>query len=402
MPILHKIIEITTRKKYIEIFEKRGCEIFYDISQKRKIPHVKIDQALLIELFPNKQNIHIECECDECHKKKKKQICAIKYWDDNILLCNDCARKRRYNDKEFVAKMVEKMKNTNRKRYKKDFASQTEETKNKMKKTCLKRYDAEWAAQNPRIVQKQKDTCIERYGTEWASQNKKIKEKGRNSQIEKYGRLYSQTEEFRERVKEKSRKHYNTDHPLSSEIVKQKRYATNVDRYGAPNPLQNEQVKQKQRKTMYENGTCPSSKQQRHICNLLCGELNYPFYFSLDIALVGDKIDVEYDGGGHGLAVRLSKGAYTKENFEKDEQKRYFTLKNNGWKIIRLIAPHDKLLPDQTIIDVINKSKEYLNQNHHSIKIFMEENKVICSQFETTIDEFLNMNFKEENYEKIM
>lgn len=47
MSILHKIIEITTKKKYIDVFKENGCEIFYDIFQKRKVLYVKIDQVLL-------------------------------------------------------------------------------------------------------------------------------------------------------------------------------------------------------------------------------------------------------------------------------------------------------------------------------------------------------------------
>lgn len=318
--------------------------------------------------------------------------------------------------------MVKKMKNTNRQRYKKDFASQTEETKNKMKQTCLDRYDVEWASQNPKIVQKQKDTCIERYGTEWACQNEEIKEKWRNSQIEKYGKLYSQTDECKERKKQTCLKRYDVEYVLQSNIIKEKSKATcmnkyevphvlckspireKIDRdffnkYGETNPMRVPKIKEKTIENLLKNpdNNVKISKQQKHLCAILGGHLNYPeLGYVLDIAFNQDKIYIEYNGGGHNKSVFVYH-TLTQREFNIKELKRKQKLKNQGWKIIQFECKTDKLLCDEILIKIFDQSKKYLHDKHHAIKIYIDKNKVVCSQFVCTIDKFLNMNFEGEN-----
>ena len=86
-------------------------------------------------------------------------------------------------------------------------------------------------------------------------------------------------------------------------------------------------------KTMYKNGTCPTSKQQYTIYELLMHEygednckLNYPcLNYNLDcMLLIGDiRIDVEYDGW-----------AWHK-NSEHDNIRNERVL-NEGYKILRI------------------------------------------------------------------
>jgi len=65
---------------------------------------------------------------------------------------------------------------------------------------------------------------------------------------------------------------------------------------------------------LYKNKTGVSSYPQRYICNLLNGELNYPIgNLSLDIALLDNKIYIEYDGSGHDL--RVVRGQLTEKEF---------------------------------------------------------------------------------------
>ena len=69
---------------------------------------------------------------------------------------------------------------------------------------------------------------------------------------------------------------------------------------------------------MYKNRSQKSSSQQRHICNLYNGELNYPIsQFNADIAFIDEKLICEYNGGGHWLNVKTNRE--TQEEFDKKE-----------------------------------------------------------------------------------
>lgn len=389
MPIFHKLIDVALTKKWKELGYKKTKSI---TAKQRSISYTSVYMDDLFRLFP-KSGEKIEGICDECGEYFLRHASCIKHFDDGIIRCRKCTCKKLYSDKDFVNNMIAKMKATNLKRYGKESPSQTKEVKNKMKATCLERYGTEWGAQSKIVQDKMKATCLETYGTEWAAQNKDVKNKIKNSQIEHYGMLYAQTDEFKEQRKQTSLKNYGTEYPLSAEEVKQKRYATNIKKYGVPNPLQRQEIKEKQLQTLMNNSNNNVfvSKQQKHLHDILGGKLNYPECgYCLDIAFVDEKTYIEYDGGGHDLSVKVYH-TMTKEEFDKKQHKRYFTLKNNNWKMIRLVALNDKFLPDDIIIEIVNKAKRYLNQDHHSITIYLEEDKVSCSMFECSIAEFLSM-----------
>ena len=145
--------------------------------------------------------------------------------------------------------------------------------------------------------------------------------------------------------------------------------ATMIKRYGVDNPTKNKEILNRAIKntisSFYKNGTGPSSKQQRHICNLLNGKLNYPVdKCLLDIAFPDEMIYIEYDGGGHDLSVKF--GNLTKEQFNAKEMKRQYYLSSLGWKLIRIKCNNDKLPSDDIIIKKINDAKTSLNNNPSS------------------------------------
>ena len=126
-------------------------------------------------------------------------------------------------------------------------------------------------------------------------------------------------------------------------------------------------------KKRYINGSCPTSEQQRYICKLYNGELNYPFEkYNLDI-LVDENIDVEYDGGGHNLEVKL--GQISEDEFKQKQIIRNNILKRSGYYIIRLVSKTDKLPQDNILLHILEFSKNYFSTTNHSwIEWHFDEN----------------------------
>lgn len=113
--------------------------------------------------------------------------------------------------------------------------------------------------------------------------------------------------------------------------------------------------------------------------------LNYPYKrFLLDIALVDSHIDIEYDGKGHDLYVRL--GRLTRKEFKQKEIKRGIIIKNSGWKELKIISKRDELPDDNTLLKMINLAKEYLlNTNHSWINIDLNNECFIFTKDRITV-----------------
>jgi hypothetical protein len=116
---------------------------------------------------------------------------------------------------------------------------------------------------------------------------------------------------------------------------------------------------------------------------LLGGKLNYidntTGNYWLDIAFPNDKIYIEYNGGFHDGVVKT--GTISKKDFENKERKRYYFLKDRGWKEIKIISEYDYLPSDEVIINEINKAKEWFKINgkghcHYNIDIGNKINDV--------------------------
>ena len=176
--------------------------------------------------------------------------------------------------------------------------------------------------------------------------------KSKKTNIEKYGvENTSQLEENKEKRKIKE---------------------TCLKKYGVECASQSPEIIAKAKKTLYQNDTCPSSKAQRYICNLLAGELNYSVdFYNLDIYL-GNHIYVEYDGSGHNLQVKF--GNLTQEDCDRKEEKRYLYLLSKGYKMIKIINPQkrDKLPPDDVIKQIINDGVEHIQRGGNAYIINLE------------------------------
>jgi len=202
-----------------------------------------------------------------------------------------------------------------------------------------------------------KNVIQEKYGVGNILQLKIIQEKIRNTNIIRYG----------------------AENPFQSIHIKNKIKETNLLRYGFVNPMQNNLIREKANNTLIRNGSFCSSKQQRYICNLLDGKLNYPVSrVFLDIAFPEDNIYLEYDGGFHDGSVQL--GNMTEDDFKKKEQRRTFTLRDKGWKEVRIISKKDNIPTDLKLMEIISYAKEYLNKNHHFIIFDIDNSNIINSQ----------------------
>lgn len=259
----------------------------------------------------------------------------------------------------------------------------------KKKENCVNRHGYEHTSKIPDVKEKQFKTNVEKYGNKCSLRGRAVIEKSKKTLIEKYGvdnPLKSPI--IQEKVKETNINKYGVPYLMQNSEIREKAYNTMEELYGVSHALQNKEI-QKQAQTnfmntMYKNGTAPSSKQQRYLNGLLGGELNYPIdiYF-LDIAFLNDNTYVEYDGGGHDLIV---KHGLSKAQFDSKQYGRYYSLKNLGWKLIRIVSNKDLLPYDDVIIEWISKGKEYLNTKHSWFEINIDESKIKCSQYELFVD----------------
>ena len=249
----------------------------------------------------------------------------------------------------------EKIRQTNRDKYGVDYGLQLPEVQAKISNTCMTRYGKTRASASQEIQKKCKQTMIQRYGVDNPMKSPDIVQRAKNTCMERYGvENAMQTEEMQKKTTKTMRQRYGVDRALQSEKFRAKARATTKAHHGVEHPLQSPEIKAKQHQTLYADGVAPSSKAQRHICELVHGELNYPVdaYF-VDIALVDRKIAIEYDGSGHDMCVTM--GNMSRKQFEFKERLRENTLMANGWRVVRLVNKKDKLPDDATILAMIDK-----------------------------------------------
>lgn len=161
-----------------------------------------------------------------------------------------------------------------------------------------------------------------------------------------------------------------------TEDFSEKSKKTCLEKYGVENCQQNKDIKSKSMNTLSKNEKVNTSRQQKYLHKILGGELNYcdstTGSYSLDIAFPKEKIYLEYDGGFHNAVVKL--GDYSDKTFKKKEMDRYFLLKRNGWKMIKITSPSDWLPSDEVIFKEFTKALEWLKTNesghyHYNIDI---------------------------------
>jgi len=140
------------------------------------------------------------------------------------------------------------------------------------------------------------------------------------------------------------------------------------------------------RENFFNNGIVPCSIQQKYVYSASGGILNYNFSkFNLDICVDKvNKIYIEYDGSGHDMAVRM--GKISIKDLEKKERKRFFYLKNNGWKCIRIVSKKDKLPLFKILKKHIIEAIKYIKDGHSSYTIDYDKMNIDCKLFSKKIE----------------
>jgi hypothetical protein len=303
-------------------------------------------------------NVPVRCLCDYCLEDGITTVIEKSWHDYNLQNISGTI------NKDCCSKCVQKkIKESNIVNYGVEHTSSLDTTKDKMKNTNIERYGGIAPINNDNIKNKINNTNINKYGVITPSKNNFIKDKIINTNISRYG----------------------SSSPTLNNNVRKKQLNTMLEKYDALYPMQNDLIQNKARISLYNNNTAPCSRQQRYICDLIKGKLNYPFNnLGLDIAFPDEKIYVECDFGGHELQVKF--GNKTEEEFKNDEKRRWYVLYRNGWKEIRIISKTDKIPSDSKILDMIEYAKLYFNSGRHYIKFDIDTQKVICSQYENYYD----------------
>lgn len=225
----------------------------------------------------------------------------------------------------------------------------------KIKEVTKKLYGVECIGSLPETKEKRDKTILERYNVDCYSKTKESKEKARQTWIDKYG----------------------VDNPSKVESISAKRKNTNLQKYGFEYNLQSPEVRERITKTLYQNSSQKASTQQRYICNLYQGVLNYPVkYYNVDIYLPEDSLTIEYDGGFH--LGNVITGRETEEEHNRKEIIRDKTIKNEGYKQMRIISANDLLPSDQTLFQMLEEARQYFSQypNHSWIEFNIDTSTV--------------------------
>lgn len=180
----------------------------------------------------------------------------------------------------------------------------------------------------------------------------------------------SWSDEARQKRVNTNIKKYGTEYTLSNKEVRDKIKNTNLLKYGDENPMRNNEVKNKNRNSRINgelnNKGIPVSRQQKYFHDVLGGEINYPVdRLYLDIAFPENNIYIEYQGSGHDLSIQLNK--ISANEFDKKEMKRYYFLKNRGWKMIEIISKSDHVPAKEKILEMISYAKEKLKESSYIV-----------------------------------
>lgn len=316
--ILTETVHLKPHGNQIKYFKERG----YEFS-----PHEEID--VKVEDLPPKSGVRIEIACDICGHKKTEKLSQYKKMVSrgNYYACVNCR--------------MNKVQATNLERYGGVTPFASKEVWDKALDTMREKYGCEYATQNEDIRNKIATTNLEKYGCKAPIQNEEIKNKTINTVMERYGCINpGQIKEVREKVKN-----------------------TVMEKYGVTCTLLIPEVRDKATQSQYKAGLIPSSKQQRYLCNLYGGILNYPVgYYSVDILLPDYNVIIEYNGSGHTLGIHF--GDYTKEEYTKKENERYKFIRDQNYKQIFIISQKDYLPQDEILRDMLEKAISLFSNEH--------------------------------------
>ena len=246
----------------------------------------------------------------------------------------------------------------------------------KTRERLMERYGVNAPNQHKEFLDKARQTNLDRYGSINPMQNHEIQQRNVATLIERYGvdcpsKLPQHAEAMRSYDKASAQvayvetclKRYGVDNTAKLQSVKDKAFATCVERYGGGSSQCDDNVRRKSWESMIANGTAPTSKAERAMVGTLkriygddaCQPQFILDKISMDCLLtVGDiKIDVEYDGE-----------FWHKDSVERDKRRDFYCIRR-GYKVLRFFSKYNIPTEEQ-----IKYGVDYLvNSEHNHIRI---------------------------------
>ena len=377
--LLTKTLKISPRGSTLKRYQSLGYQCQYG-----DVIEIKVED------LPRYSPVMVEVSCDYCGSIQSMRYADYRRSIEKIVpkyACPNCIQIERVEVSRLIYgtdyafqsdKVKEKVKATNIERYGVSTTLAHKETQEKIKKTNLERYGTEYACGSKSVSDKRKVTTKKRYGAESPFAVPEFQEKSRKTIKDKYGvDNISQSEEIKEKRKGTVQKKYGVDYVVQAPSVYQKARNTMLDRYGVEYSAQSIELRSKQVETLCKNGNIHTSKQQVYLHNLYGGELNYPILmYSADILL--DGIDIEYDGGGHNLQIKY--GIVSEKEFLHNEIVRNIRIKQQGYKLMRIISHKDYLPSDEILLKMLSDARQYFEDypNHSWIEYHIDEG-VMCN-----------------------
>lgn len=329
----------------------------------------------------------VEVECEYCHKHVETQYFLYykSIQNNGKYCCKKCKhikqtellREKVKDNPNYFNEVFQKQKQTMLERYGVEHCMHVESIKQKQKDTCLKNYGVDNPAKSKEVYEKIRRTNLERYNVETPTQNKEIFQKCRETMKRKYGVEYAfYTDEAIQKLKEVNMVKYGVENPFQSKEFQDSLKEMWMKKYGESNLFKVDSIRKKAYETMNKNSTAPSSSQQKYICQLYNGKLNYLCgYYRLDVFLDEHNIDFEYDGKGHNLSVTL--GNITENEFKTKEIIRDKYIKSHDIKIARIICKHDKIPCDDILLKMKDIAVEYFTKTNHTwIEFHVDDNLI--------------------------
>jgi len=185
-------------------------------------------------------------------KLKPKCYCngELKFSDMKNGFRKFCSKKCMANSTDIKSKR----KNTNLEKWGVDNPSKSEVIRNKVIETNKSKFGKEWATQSDSIKDKMKETFIKNFGVDNPSKIKEIREKAENTMLEKFGvRHAMQNDDIKDKLKGIFIENWGVDNPSKIKEIRERAENTMLEKFGVRHAMQNEEVKIKAENTMFEN-----------------------------------------------------------------------------------------------------------------------------------------------------
>jgi len=184
-------------------------------------------------------------------------------------LCKTCNNKKN-------PKRIQKIKETNLKKYGVENVSQVESFKENRKQTNLRKYGVEYTHQNKDIMKKCLNTWDHKYEGGHPGRDPKIKQKKKNTCQKRYGvDNPSSVQEFKEKRRKTNLEIYGESHPMKTKKIRKQFEEKMIQKYGVKNALQYPTFLEKARQTNQKNRGTDWPMQHQEVIEKVSGENSY-------------------------------------------------------------------------------------------------------------------------------